>query len=47
VLAPADSWADKEGYMRRYKELAARYIENFKKYEEACPPEIRKAGPKL
>jgi phosphoenolpyruvate carboxykinase (ATP) len=47
VLAPADSWADKEGYMRRYKELAARYVENFKKYEEACPPEIRKAGPKL
>ncbi len=46
VLDPASSWPSKEAYMEKYKELAARFIENFKKYEEACPPEVIKAGPK-
>jgi phosphoenolpyruvate carboxykinase (ATP) len=46
VLDPAGSWADKSVYMQRYKELASRFIENFKKYEEGCPVEVRNAGPK-
>jgi hypothetical protein len=32
--------------MRRYKDLAARFVENFKKFEEACPPEVIAAGPR-
>jgi hypothetical protein len=32
--------------MQRYRELAARFIENFKKYEAGCPPEVIAAGPK-
>lgn len=32
--------------MRRYKDLAARFIENFKKFEDGCPPEVIAAGPK-
>ena len=46
VLDPAGSWADRKEYMQRYRELASRFIENFKKFESACPPEIRAAGPR-
>jgi phosphoenolpyruvate carboxykinase (ATP) len=46
VLNPADSWPNKDAYMQRYRELASRFVENFKKFEEGCPPEVVKAGPK-
>jgi len=46
VLNPAESWPNKENYMAKYKELAARFIENFKKFEDGCPAEVLKAGPK-
>ncbi len=46
VLNPASSWPDADTYMKKYRELAARFIENFKKYEAGCPEEIRRAGPK-
>ena len=46
VLNPGDSWPDKAVYMQRYRELASRFIENFKKFETGCPPEIRNAGPR-
>jgi len=45
VLNPSSSWGDKEQYMQKYRELARRFIENFKKFEEGCPPEIIAAGP--
>jgi ATP-dependent phosphoenolpyruvate carboxykinase len=31
--------------MKHYKQLASRFIENFKKFEDGCPPEVIKAGP--
>ncbi len=46
VLNPGESWSNKDDYMRRYKDLASRFIENFKKFEEGCPPEVIAAGPK-
>jgi len=46
VLNPAESWPSKDGYMQKYRQLASRFINNFKKYEAACPPEIVGAGPK-
>jgi len=46
VLNPASSWSSPEVYMQKYRELATRFIENFKKYEDGCPPEVIKAGPK-
>lgn len=46
VLDPAGSWPDKTVYMQKYRELAARFVENFKKYQAGCPPEVRNAGPK-
>ncbi len=47
VLNPASSWQSKEAHMIKYKQLAGRFIENFKKYESACPPEVIKSGPTL
>ena len=46
VLDPGGSWPDKKVYMQRYRELASRFIENFKKYEAASPVEVVQAGPK-
>ncbi len=46
VLNPGESWNNKDDYTKRYKELAARFVENFKKFEAGCPPEVIAAGPK-
>ncbi len=45
VLEPSNSWGDKDEYWKRYDALAARFIENFKLFEEGCSPEVRAAGP--
>jgi phosphoenolpyruvate carboxykinase (ATP) len=47
VLNPASSWPSGEDFMKRYKGLASRFIDNFKKFEDAAPPEVKTAGPKF
>ncbi len=47
VLYPGRAWSDKAAYDQAYRDLAARFIENFKKFEEGTPPEVCKAGPKI
>ncbi|MBF8296780.1 MAG: pckA [Bacteroidetes bacterium] len=47
ILDPSASWPSKDVYMQKYKQLASRFVENFKKFESGCPPEVIKAGPKL
>jgi len=47
VLYPAQAWASEAEYWKRYRPLAARYRDNFKKFAADCPPEVRAAGPKL
>ncbi|RKY57047.1 MAG: phosphoenolpyruvate carboxykinase (ATP) [Candidatus Neomarinimicrobiota bacterium] len=47
VLNPANTWSDKEAYMSKYRQLALLYIDNFKKFMDACPSEILSAGPKI
>jgi phosphoenolpyruvate carboxykinase (ATP) len=47
VLYPARSWPSENEYWKRYRQLAARYVDNFKKFADQCPPEVRAAGPKL
>ncbi|HEB84107.1 MAG TPA: phosphoenolpyruvate carboxykinase (ATP), partial [Bacteroidetes bacterium] len=46
VLDPASSWPSREEYERQYRQLASRFVENFKKYADAVRPEVRAAGPK-
>jgi len=45
VLISESSWHDKNAYNQKYKQLAALYIENFKKFKEGCPVEVLQAGP--
>jgi phosphoenolpyruvate carboxykinase (ATP) len=46
VLDPSSSWADANEYDKKYKQLAQRFIENFKKFEDRTPKEVIAAGPK-
>ncbi|MBN2044314.1 MAG: phosphoenolpyruvate carboxykinase (ATP) [Anaerolineales bacterium] len=47
VMYPAKSWPSKEEYNHKYEQLAARFIDNFKKFAPECPPEVVAAGPKI
>jgi len=47
VLNPSEAWSDKGVYTQKYKQLASRFVENFRKFETGCPPEVAAAGPKL
>ena len=47
VLYPAKSWPSKKEYNEKSKQLALRFIDNFKKYEKDAPDELKKAGPKV
>ena len=46
MLYPDNAWSNKDAYWENYRSLASRFIENFKKFTEGCPPEIVAAGPK-
>ncbi|MDH3732390.1 MAG: phosphoenolpyruvate carboxykinase (ATP) [Gemmatimonadota bacterium] len=45
ILRPRDTWADKHAYDERARRLAGLFVENFKEYEDDCPPEVCGAGP--
>mgnify|MGYP000305441179 CR=1 FL=1 len=47
ILYPAQSWPSEAEYWSKYRQLAARYIDNFKKFAPATPPEVQAAGPSL
>ena len=47
VLNPAAAWPSFESYIKRYRSLAARFIDNFKKFSDEASPEILAAGPVL
>lgn len=47
LLEPARSWPSFDAYIKRYRSLAARFIDNFKKFAAEVPSEITEAGPKL
>jgi phosphoenolpyruvate carboxykinase (ATP) len=47
VLNPSLAWPSEEAYMERYRELASRFIDNFKKYAQECSQDVQSAGPHL
>lgn len=47
VLDPKATWPDKEAYEQRYRDLAARFIQNFKRFSGSCPAEVALGGPRL
>jgi phosphoenolpyruvate carboxykinase (ATP) len=44
VLDPSSSWPDRSVYMQRYRELAHRFVENFKKFESPDTERIKRLG---
>ncbi len=47
ILIPANTWNDKEDYMKKAYELAAMFVKNFEKYASQANEEILAAAPKL
>jgi phosphoenolpyruvate carboxykinase (ATP) len=45
ILRPRDTWADPAAYDTQAKALAAMFKENFQKYDDGVPEEVRSAGP--
>jgi phosphoenolpyruvate carboxykinase (ATP) len=51
VLYPAQSWPQswpsEAEYWDKYRQLASRFIDNFKKFAPDSPPEVQQSGPQL
>jgi phosphoenolpyruvate carboxykinase (ATP) len=47
VLVPWSSWPSQQEYDKRYKDLAARFQENFSKFTENVPQQVIDAGPRI
>ncbi len=47
ILNPKNTWADKDAYDTKANELAAKFVNNFAKFEEGCSEEIIAAAPKV
>jgi phosphoenolpyruvate carboxykinase (ATP) len=46
VLTPRNTWKDQEAYDRKARELAQRFNQNFKKYEDGVSEAVRAVAPK-
>ncbi|PIV63191.1 MAG: phosphoenolpyruvate carboxykinase (ATP) [Bacteroidetes bacterium CG02_land_8_20_14_3_00_31_25] len=46
VFEPSNAWGNKDEYWKKFDDLVARYIDNFKLFKDDVPKEILKAGPK-
>lgn len=46
VLDPVSSWPSEEAYFDKYRQLAARFKENFKKFQGESGEEVLAAGPR-
>jgi phosphoenolpyruvate carboxykinase (ATP) len=45
ILDPASSWPNRTEYDKKYRQLAERFIDNFRKFENQSPAEVVQAGP--
>jgi phosphoenolpyruvate carboxykinase (ATP) len=46
ILFPAKAWVSEEEYWKKYRQLASRFIDNFKKFEGTLSKTVVDAGPK-
>jgi phosphoenolpyruvate carboxykinase (ATP) len=47
VLDPRSTWRDPQAYDQKARELAYKFVENFKKYADQASPEVLAAQPKV
>lgn len=47
ILNPAIAWPSENQYTVRYRDLASRFIDNFRKFEDQTELSIRNSGPKI
>jgi phosphoenolpyruvate carboxykinase (ATP) len=47
ILDPSSSWPSKAEYAKKYRQLAERFVDNFRKFEDQSPREVMEAGPQL
>lgn len=47
ILSPASAWPSAEEYTVRYRDLASRFIDNFRKFEDQTERIVLESGPKL
>jgi phosphoenolpyruvate carboxykinase (ATP) len=47
VLQPSLAWADRQEYDKKYRQLAARFVENFSKFEAVVSEGVRQASPRV
>jgi phosphoenolpyruvate carboxykinase (ATP) len=45
VLNPSLAWPSEKEYTTRYHDLAARFIDNFRKFEDQTDAAIKASGP--
>jgi phosphoenolpyruvate carboxykinase (ATP) len=46
VLNPRNTWADKTAYDAKAKDLAQKFVQNFKQFADKVGPEVLAAAPK-
>jgi phosphoenolpyruvate carboxykinase (ATP) len=47
VLNPRNTWADKDAYDCKARELAGLFVKNFEQFRAQATPEVIAAGPKV
>jgi phosphoenolpyruvate carboxykinase (ATP) len=47
ILAPRNTWADKDGYDQTARKLATLFQRNFHQYEDGASAAVKQAGPRL
>jgi phosphoenolpyruvate carboxykinase (ATP) len=47
IMDPSASWPNQADFFKRYRALASRFIDNFKKFEDFVSPEVITGGPHL
>ena len=47
VLDPASAWPSRKAYLDKYRQLAGRFIDNFRKFAAEAPADVAAAGPRV
>jgi phosphoenolpyruvate carboxykinase (ATP) len=47
VLEPSISWSSRKEYDKKYRQLAGRFVENFKKFEDRVSADVLQASPQV